>query len=200
MSRNGTGGAHRIIGAPFFCESNNPMPTEKKGQTIEELRKRLADAKYLFFTNYAGLTVGEITRLRTELRKDGSSYAVVKNTLFSLAAGDELATKFEGFLAGPTGVVFAAADPVEPAKALKQFSDGVKTIEVKAAYVDGQIIDAAQVQALAALPGKLQLQAQVLGLLASPLRGFVGVLAANPGGLVRLLSAREKQLAEPAAA
>jgi len=176
------------------------MPTAKKGQTIEELRKRLADAKYLFFTNYAGLTVGEITRLRTELRKDGSSYAVVKNSLFSRAAGDELARKLEAFLAGPTGVVFAPVDPVAPAKALKGFSDGVKTLEIKAAYVDGQIIDAAQVQVLAALPPKAELQATVLGLLASPLRGFAGVLAANPAGLVRLLSAREKQLAEPAAA
>ncbi|MBC5801350.1 MAG: 50S ribosomal protein L10 [Candidatus Eremiobacteraeota bacterium] len=175
------------------------MPTAKKGQTIDELRKRLAETKYLFFTNYAGLTVGEITRLRTELRKDGSSYAVVKNTLFSLAAGDELAKKFDAFLAGPTGVVFAPADPVAPAKALKQFSDGVKTLEVKAGYVDGRIIDAAQVQALAALPPKAELQAKVLGVFASPLRGLVGVLAANPGGFVRVLSAREKQLVEPAA-
>ncbi len=175
------------------------MPTAKKEQSIDELRHRLADAKYLFFTNYAGLTVQEITRLRTELRKDGSSYAVVKNTLFSIAAGDELAQKLESFLAGPTGVVFAPADPVAPAKALKQFSDDVKPLEIKAGYVDGAIIDAVQVQALALLPPKATLQATVLGLFASPLRGFVGVLAANPGGFVRVLSAREKQLADSSA-
>jgi len=174
------------------------MPTAKKEQKIEELRKRLADAKYLFFTNYAGLTVAEITKLRTELRKDGSTYAVVKNTLFSRAAGDELAAKLEGFLAGPTGIVFAPADPVGPAKALKHFSDDVKTLSVKAAYVDGAILDAQQVGALAALPPKAELQATLLGLFASPMRGFVGVLAANPSGFVRVLSAREKQLAESA--
>jgi large subunit ribosomal protein L10 len=174
------------------------MPTAKKEQKIEELRKRLADAKYLFFTNYAGLTVQEITKLRTELRKDGSSYAVVKNTLFSRAAGDELAKKLEEFLAGPTGVVFAPADPVAPAKALKQFSDTVKAIEVKAAYVDGAILDRKQVGALAAMPAKAVLQATLLGLLASPLHGFARVLAANPSGFVRVLSAREKQLAESA--
>ncbi len=172
------------------------MPTAKKEQTIEELRVRLADSKYLFFTNYAGLTVEEITRLRTELRKDGSSYAVVKNTLFSIAAGDELAKKFESFLAGPTGVIFAPTDPVAPAKALKQFNDDVKPLHVKAGYVDGQVLDAAQVGVLASLPSKTELQAKVLGLLASPLRGLVGVLAANPSGFVRVLSAREKQLAE----
>jgi large subunit ribosomal protein L10 len=172
------------------------MPTAKKEQTIEELRKRLGDTKYLFFTNYAGLTVEEITKLRTELRKDGSTYAVVKNTLFSRAAGEDLAAKLEAYLAGPTGVVFAPADPVAPAKALKQFSDDVKALEVKAAWVDGQVIDAKGVSALASMPPKSELQAQFVGLLASPLRGFVGVLAANPSGFVRVLAAREKQLAE----
>lgn len=172
------------------------MPTAKKEQTIEELRKRLADAKYLFFTNYAGLTVEDITKLRTELRKDGSTYAIVKNTLFSRAAGEELAAQFERYLAGPTGVVFAPSDPVAPAKALKVFSDSVKTLSVKGAYVDGQIIDATQIAALASLPPKAELQAKVLGLFASPMRGLVTVLAANPSGFVRVLSAREKQLAE----
>jgi large subunit ribosomal protein L10 len=174
------------------------MPTAKKEQTIEELRKRLADSKYLFFTNYAGLTVEQITRLRSELRKDGSTYSVVKNTLFSRAASEELAKQVDPYLAGPTGVIFAPTDPVAPAKALKQFSDDVKAIPVKAAYVDGHILDAAQVEALASLPPKPELQAKVLGLLASPLRGLVGVLAANPSGFVRVLSAREKQLAESA--
>jgi large subunit ribosomal protein L10 len=172
------------------------MPTAKKEQTIEELRVRIEDAKYLFFTNYAGLTVEEITKLRTELRKDGSTYAVVKNTLFSRAAGSELAEKLEAFLAGPTGVVFAPTDPVAPAKALKKFSDDVKPLEVKAAWVDGQVVDAKGVVALASMAPKAELQAKVLGLFTSPLRGLVGVLAANPSGFVRVLSAREKQLAE----
>ena len=174
------------------------MPTAKKEQTIEKLREQLANSKYLFFTNYAGLTVEEITKLRTELRKDGSTYAVVKNTLFARAAGEELAKTLEAFLAGPTGVVFAPTDPVAPAKALKDFSDQVKPLEVKAGYVDGAVLDPKQVTALASMPSKAVLQAKVLGLLSSPLRGFVGVLAANPSGFVRVLSAREKQLAESA--
>ncbi|MBD5656121.1 MAG: 50S ribosomal protein L10, partial [Candidatus Eremiobacteraeota bacterium] len=137
------------------------MPTAKKEQTIEDLRLRLADAKSLFFTNFAGLTVEEITKLRTELRKDGSTYAVVKNSLFSRAAGDELASKFDKYLAGPTGVVCAARDPGAPAKARNTFNDEVKPLEVKAAYVDGSMIDAKQVTALASLPPKIELQAKV---------------------------------------
>ncbi|MFY9779312.1 MAG: 50S ribosomal protein L10 [Candidatus Baltobacteraceae bacterium] len=174
------------------------MPTAKKEQTIDALRKRLAAAKYLFFTNYAGLTVEEIGKLRDELRKDGSTYAVVKNTLFSIAAGEELAGRFEPFLKGPTGVIFAKAEPVAPAKALKHFSDTVRPLDVKAAYVDGKILGVKEIGALASLPPKAELQAKVVGLFASPLRNFVGLLAANPSGFVRVLSAREKQLAESA--
>ena len=86
---------------------------------------------------------------------------------------------------------------VAPAKALKKFSDDVKPIKIKAAYVDGRVLAPSDIATLAAMPPKLELQAKLLGLLASPMRGFVGVLAANPSGFVRVLSAREKQLAEP---
>jgi large subunit ribosomal protein L10 len=114
--------------ALFLSRNENSVPTAKKQATIEELRQRIADSKNLFFTNYAGLTVEEITKLRTELRKSGDSYAVVKNTLFSIAAGEAIAKSLEAFLAGPTGVVFAGEDPVAPAKALKTFSDTTKPL------------------------------------------------------------------------
>lgn len=169
------------------------MPTAKKETAVAELRDRLAGAESLFFTNYAGLSVEQITKLRGELRKDGSTYAVVKNTLFSIAAGDDLAKKVDQFLAGPTGVVFAGSDPVAPAKALKQFADDVKTLKIKAAYIDGQIVDAAQVNVLAALPPKLELIAKMIGSLASPLRGLVTVLSGNQSGLVRVLNAIREQ-------
>ena len=169
------------------------MPTAKKETAVTELRDRLAGAENLFFTNYAGLTVEQITKLRDELRKDGSSYAVVKNTLFSIAAGDDLSKKVEEFLAGPTGVVFAGSDPVAPAKALKQFADDVKALKIKAAYIDGRIVDAAQVNVLAALPPKLELIARMIGSLASPLRGLVTVLSGNQSGLVRVLNAIREQ-------
>lgn len=174
------------------------MPTAKKDAAIADLREQIANAKTLFFTDYAGLTVAEITRLRDELRKDGSTYAVVKNTLFSIAAGAEIAAQFAKELNGPTAVVFAGEDPVAPAKALKSFSDESKKLTVKAAYVDGQYADGAQVAAIATMPPKSELQGKLLGLFASPLRTLVGVLAANPSGFVRVLSAREKQLAEQA--
>ncbi|HTD35992.1 MAG TPA: 50S ribosomal protein L10 [Candidatus Limnocylindrales bacterium] len=177
------------------------MPTAKKEATIEELREKIASAKNLFFTNYAGLTVEQITKLRNELRKDGSTYGVVKNTLFKRAAGDELASQLDEILAGPTGVVFAGEDPVGPAKAIKTFSDQTKPVDVKAAYIDGKLVDAAQVQALAALPPKIELLAKLVGSLKSPITGLVMVLSGNQSGLVRVLNAiREQKSADQPAA
>lgn len=177
------------------------MPTAKKEATIEELRQRIGASKNLFFTNYAGLTVEDITKLRDELRKDGSStYGVVKNTLFSIAAGDDLAKQLEAFLAGPTAVIFAGEDPVAPAKALKTFSDQTKPVDVKAAFIDGKIVDAQAVAALAALPPKIELLAKLVGSLKSPLYGLVTVLSGNQSGLVRVLNAiREQREAADAA-
>jgi large subunit ribosomal protein L10 len=170
------------------------MPTARKEAAVAELSEKLASAKSLFFTDYQGLTVAEITKLRGELRKDGNSYSVVKNTLFRIAAGD-LASQVESFLAGPTGVVFAGADPVAPAKALKTFSDTVKKVGIKAAYIDGQIVDAKQVDVLAKLPPKIELLAALVGTLSNPLRGLVTVLQGNQSGLVRALNAIREQKA-----
>ncbi len=173
------------------------MPTARKEASVRELRDRLAGAQSVFLTNYQGLTVDEITKLRTALRPDGSTYAVVKNTLFKIAADGELASMFESYLHGPTGIVFAGVDPVAPAKALQTFSDNVKTLEVKAAYVDGKFVDAKQVAVLAKLPPKAELIAKMVGSLASPLRGLVTVLSGNQSGLVRTLQAiREQKLAQ----
>ncbi len=173
------------------------MPTAKKEAAVQELRDRLAGSPNLFLTNFQGLSVEEITRLRGELRKDGSTYAVVKNTLFKIAAGEELTKHLEQFLSGSTGVVFAGTDPVGPAKALKTFSDTAKALGIKGAFIDGQVVDAKQVNALAALPPKSELIARLVGTLSSPIRGLVTVLQGNQSGLVRALNAiREQKLAQ----
>jgi large subunit ribosomal protein L10 len=186
----------------IFHSKKATMPTAKKEATIEQLRQKLGASKNLFFTNYAGLTVGDITKLRNELRKDGTStYGVVKNSLFSIAAGDDLAKKFETYLTGPTAIVFAGEDPVAPAKAMKTFGDANKPVEIKAAYIDGQIVDAKGVAQLAALPPKIELLSRLVGSLKSPLSGLVYVLSGNQSGLVRVLNqVREQKEAAGSAA
>jgi large subunit ribosomal protein L10 len=174
------------------------MPTARKESAVQELRDKLSASQNLFLTDYTGLTVEEITKLRGELRKDGNTYAVVKNTLFRIAAGD-LAKQLESFLTGPTGIVFAGEDPVAPAKALKTFADATKKVAVKAAFIDGKLVDAKQVATLASLPSKQELIAKLVGSLASPLRGLVTVLSGNQSGLVRVLNAIREQKESAAA-
>jgi len=169
------------------------MPTARKETAVQELRDRLAGSQNLFLTDFQGLTVEEITKLRGELRKDGSTYAVVKNTLFKIAAGEEIAKQLDAYLAGPTGIVFAGTDPVAPAKAIKQFADDSKKLGIKAAYIDGVLVDAKQVNVLASLPPKIELIARLVGTLASPLRGLVTVLSGNQSGLVRVLNSIREQ-------
>jgi large subunit ribosomal protein L10 len=169
------------------------MPTARKEAAVQELRDRLAGSQNLFLTDFAGLTVEEITKLRGELRKDGNTYAVVKNTLFKIAAGEDVAKALDAFLAGPTGIVFAGSDPVAPAKAIKQFADDSKKLGIKAAYIDGQLVDAKQINALASLPPRIELLAKLVGSLASPMRGLVTVLSGNQSGLVRVLNAIREQ-------
>jgi len=173
------------------------MPTARKEAAIAALSEKLAVSKNLFFTDYAGLSVADITKLRGELRKGGDTYAVVKNTLFRIAAGD-LAAQVESFLSGPTGIVFAGADPVAPAKALKTFSDTVKRVGIKAAYIEGKVVDAGQVDILARIPPRLQLLATLVATLANPIRGLITVLSGNQSGLVRALNAIREQKASAA--
>jgi large subunit ribosomal protein L10 len=179
----------------FSLESDTTsMPTAKKEAAVQELRDRLAGSKNLFLTDFQGLTVEDITKLRGELRKDGNTYSVVKNTLFRRAAGDKLASELDAFLAGPTGIVFASGnDPVAPAKALKQFTDERKKLSIKAAYIDGQLVDATQVAVLASLPPKIELLAKLVGTLSNPMRGLVTVLSGNSSGLVRVLNKVREQ-------
>ena len=169
------------------------MPTARKEAAVQELRDRLAGSPNLFLTDFQGLTVEEITKLRGELRKDGSTYAVVKNTLFKIAAGETISKALDEFLAGPTGIVFAGTDPVAPAKAIKQFADDSKKLGIKAAYVDGKFVNASEVNVLATLPSKTELLARLVGTLSAPMRGLVTVLSGNQSGLVRLLNQIREQ-------
>ncbi len=136
------------------------MPTARKEAAIGELTEKLAARAEPLSDRLPGFD-----RRRDHASCAASSVrtatptAVVKNTLFRIAAGD-LAGQLESFLAGPTGIVFAGVDPVAPAKALKTFSDTVKKVAVKAAYIDGRVVDAKQVEILAKLPPKLELMAK----------------------------------------
>ena len=143
----------------------------------------------MFFTDYRGLTVMELRTLRRALRKESADYAIVKNTLYGIAIGDERRAQLKSVLEGPTGVAFAKDDPAGVAKVLTQFANESKKLAIKAALVDGLLYDRAQIEALSRVPPRLELLAKLVGSLKSPLSGIVGVLAGNQRKLVQLLEA-----------
>ncbi|HXF82641.1 MAG TPA: 50S ribosomal protein L10 [bacterium] len=165
----------------------------EKVQEVETLRAWLGSAAAAILTDYRGLNVGELAQLRSKLRETGTSYKVVKNTLLARAAQ---ALGIEGlapYLEGPTAVAVNPDDPVAPARVLSEFIRTMRKLEIKAAYVEGRVMTADQVKALAELPAKPQMRAMALGAVQAPLVALVGVLSAVPRNLVYALSQIQKQ-------
>jgi large subunit ribosomal protein L10 len=165
-------------------------PRPEKVAEVEDLEKHLRASSVVIFTDYRGLTVGEIGALRGRLREAALEYRVAKNTLLGLAAERAGLSGLEPFLSGPTAVVFGRdRDPALLARLLQEFIRQYRKLGIKGGVIGGESLDAAAVQALASLPPRTELVAKLLGVLQSPLRGLVGVLTGPSRGVVTALDA-----------
>jgi large subunit ribosomal protein L10 len=172
------------------------MPTEKKNEAIEQIKQQLEKNPNVFFTDFRGLTVGELRTLRTALRKESAAYSVIKNTLFGIAIGSEKRAALKSVLEGPTGVAFVGDDPVGAAKALTAFANDSKKLQIKAAIVDGQFFDPKQIEALSKVPPRLELLARLVGALHSPVQRLHSALTGGQRKLVYALDAIHKKRSE----
>ena len=181
---------------PFFHypgEGGEFMARPEKEATVAELKEKFSRAQAVVLTNYRGLTVAEMTELRKKLREAGLEYKVAKNTLTRLAVQDFVGGGLDAYLPGPTGLAFSYNDPVTPAKILSDFAKTHKALEIKAGVLENKVIDAAGVKALAELPPREVLIAQLLGVLQGPIRGLVTVLSGPQRNLVYALDAVRRQ-------
>ena len=151
---------------------------EMKKAVVAEIKEKLVAAKSVVLIDYRGLTVAEVTELRNQCRKAGVEYAVLKNTMVNLAAKEAGIEGLEAYLKGPTAVAFGMEDAVAPAKVLTEFIKKTKKTEVKCGLLDGQILDAAGVEALAAIPSREVLIAKIMGSMMSAVSKFVYVVEA----------------------
>ena len=168
------------------------MDHKGKAQVVEEVREAYERSSVAIVSEYRGLTVDEMTALRVEVRNAGAEIRVVKNTLAKRAAQG---TDFEGlsdYLVGPTIIAFSA-DPVAPAKALSTFEKTHEKLILKGGVLNGKNIDTDGIKALAKLPSREVLLAKLMGTMNGPIQNFVGVLAAVPGSLVRVLDQVRQQ-------
>ena len=171
------------------------MPTENKERQVEELKDRFARCTIAVATGYTGLPVNSLTELRQRLRDQGMEYRVVKNTLAYVAADDASLPQIKEIVQGPTGLAFGFDDPVEAAKVLTDYIRSTRSaLSIKGAVVDGRTLGPAEVTAIAQLPPKPQLVAQLLGQMQAPISMFLGVLNGPVVGLVTLVQRRMEQL------
>jgi large subunit ribosomal protein L10 len=172
------------------------MPTPKKFQEVEEITELLKGSPMTILTNYRGLSVSQLQEFRKQLRENGGSFRVVKNTLTGIAADNAEMSDIREFLEGPTAIVTTTEDPVGPAKTTRDFARSTRILEVKAGVLEGSLIPASEVERLATLPSRDELLAKVVGGLNAPLAGMVGVLSGPIRGLAYVLQARASQLEE----
>lgn len=176
-------------------------PNADKVETVNLIKELLANSDAAILTEYRGMSVGNLSALRRSLRGTGSEYRVFKNTLVRIAAEQSGIENLEPLLHGPTAVAFVKGDAVEAAKALKDFAKTNPKLIVKGGLLGGRVLDAAQASALADMPPKKQVLAEIAGLFAAPLSQFASLLAAPPRDVVYAISALiDKQGGEPVAA
>ena len=133
------------------------MAKTDKSAAIVELADKFRNSNAAVLTEYRGLTVKQLTQLRTVLRGN-ATYAVVKNTLTDLAAKDAGVTAFDGQLVGPTAIAFVDGDPVEAAKGLRDFAKANPLLVIKGGVLDGRALSAEDLKKLADLESREVLQ------------------------------------------
>jgi len=174
------------------------LPSEKileqKQQQVAALKEAFEKANVGVLVNYNGITVEKDTKLRKQLREAGCVYKVVKNTLLSRAFKDAGIEGLDECLNGTTAIAYSENGYTEAPKILSDYAKDNENFQVKAGFIDGGAVDAKSIDALAKLPSKEVLLAQVLGGLNGPIQGFANVLNGTMRGLVIALNAiAEKQ-------
>ena len=173
------------------------MAREKKVGIIDELQEIFSKCDIGVLTDYRGLSAAEINGLRRQLRESSISYRVVKNTLARFAAERAGKNELSALFEGPIAIAFSNGEVTEPAKVLADHIRTARsTLSIKGGFLGDRLLTVADVEALAALPSREILLAKVLGGMQSPIVGLVSVLASPMRGFMGILQARMKQLEE----
>ena len=157
------------------------MPSEKalqqKKALVEELSEKLKNAVSGVVVDYKGISVADDTKLRSDLRQAGVEYFVVKNTMLRFASENAGLSELHSVLEGTTALAISTDDVVAPAKVLNKYAEDSKgAFKIKAGFVEGKVVNDKEVEAIAKLPSKEVLIAQVLGGLNGVIRNFAVVL------------------------
>ena len=164
----------------------NAKVLSEKQAIVEALTERIKNAEAGVLVDYKGITVAEDTALRTELRKEGVEYTVVKNTLTRKALDKLGMNELDSVLNGTTSLATADNDPIAPFRILSDYSKKLnERFNIKAAFMDGKVLNEAEIAEMSALPSKDALYAKVLGTMIAPITGLavcLGQILEQKGG------------------
>jgi large subunit ribosomal protein L10 len=164
------------------------LSKQKKKETLESLKEKIAKQKAMFFVDFKGFKVKDMSDLRKRVRKAGGELKAAKKTLIGLAFKDAKIDVDAKGMSGEVALVFGYEDQVSPAKMIWEASQANQNLKILGGFLDNKLIGADQVTVLAKLPSREQLLAKVVGSMASPMSGFVNVLQGNIRGLVQALN------------
>lgn len=170
------------------------MNRTEKEAVIGQLHAKMAKAKAAILAEPRGLDVATVTELRRKCRDAQVEYRIVKNTLAVRAAKGTPVEPLSDKFVGPTALVMSYSDVVAPAKILVDFAKDRENFAIRTAVIEGKVVDAKGIQALARMPGLKELRGKIAGLIAQPAAKLARIIATPGQQLARVLAARRDQL------
>jgi large subunit ribosomal protein L10 len=163
------------------------LSKQQKKEIVEQYKNWLNNSESVILMEYTGVSMKEIDEIRTQVRESGGEFHVIKNTLAKLAFEANGYKVPEGMFVDSTAASFALTDPAATAKALQDASKGLEAIKIKGGFMGAEVLDIAQVKALADLPPLPVVRGQLLGVLQAPAGKLVRTLAEPARSLAAVL-------------
>ena len=155
----------------------NAKVLSEKQAIVAALTERIKNASSGVFVDYKGINVAQDTELRTELRKNDVEYSVIKNTLTRFALDDCGLKEIDPILNGTTSLATSTGDPIAPFRIISDYSKKLNDVfNIKAAFMDGKVLNETEIAEISALPSKDALYSQVFGTLLAPITSLAVVL------------------------
>lgn len=163
------------------------MPNQKNIEAVESFSTKLQGASGIYFTDYLGLNVKDITSLRKKFTADGVEFHVIKNSLAKLSVDNAGLEGLNSVFDGPTAVALSFGDPTTPARIIREFKKDHDLPELKAFVFEGKVMDKASFDTVSNLPSKEILLTKLVGGLSSPMTKLVSTLEGAMSSFVNVL-------------
>ena len=163
------------------------MPNARNQEMMENIKADLDGVTAVWVVDACGLTVKEVEGLRHSIRESGAFMKVYKNTIMKKALAELDLVNMDAILEGPSAFVFCGEDVAAAAKAVTEFAKENKKLEVKGGMMDNAFVNADEVKAIASLPSKEVLLAQIAGAISGVARGLAVCINGVPSGLARAI-------------